>query len=116
MPGLSGRPRRTIGIATVGTVIVLLLALSLLPAAPALARGPVAEPGTGALLPVPSQKPTVQRRPFAPPTITFYGRGYGHGVGLSQYGARGRALAGQTAATILAHYYQGTTLATISAS
>ncbi len=46
-----------------------------------------------------------------PPTqpIVFYGRGYGHGVGMSQYGARGRALAGEDAATILAHYYQGTT-------
>ena len=43
-------------------------------------------------------------------SVTFYGRGYGHGVGMSQYGARGRALAGQDAATILAHYYQGTTL------
>ena len=42
--------------------------------------------------------------------VTFYGRGYGHGVGMSQYGARGRALAGQDAPTILAHYYQGTTL------
>ena len=46
--------------------------------------------------------------PTAAP-IVFYGRGYGHGVGMSQYGARGRALAGQDAATILAHYYQGTT-------
>src|SRR5258708_1613480 len=27
------------------------------------------------------------------PDLTFYGRGYGHGVGMSQYGARGRALA-----------------------
>ena len=45
-----------------------------------------------------------------PPRTTFYGRGYGHGVGLSQYGARGRAIAGQTAAQILVHYYQGTTL------
>ncbi|MBI3744955.1 MAG: SpoIID/LytB domain-containing protein [Chloroflexi bacterium] len=44
---------------------------------------------------------------------TFYGRGYGHGVGLSQYGARGRALAGQTAAQILARYYAGTTIGTI---
>jgi len=42
--------------------------------------------------------------------VTFYGRGYGHGVGMSQYGARGRALAGQDAATILAHYYQGATI------
>jgi stage II sporulation protein D len=46
-------------------------------------------------------------------SVTFYGRGYGHGVGLSQYGARGRALAGQDAPTILAHYYQGTTLGAI---
>jgi stage II sporulation protein D len=58
--------------------------------------------------------------PTAPPIgtlpaepITFYGRGYGHGVGMSQYGARGRALAGQDAATILAHYYAGTTIATV---
>ena len=42
--------------------------------------------------------------------MTFSGRGYGHGVGMSQYGARGRALDGQDAAGILAHYYQGTTL------
>ena len=46
-------------------------------------------------------------------TITFHGRGYGHGVGLSQYGARGHALDGQDFATILAHYYQGATLSTI---
>lgn len=44
--------------------------------------------------------------------ITFYGRGYGHGVGMSQYGAYGRAVAGQTAATILAHYYPNTTIGT----
>jgi stage II sporulation protein D len=44
--------------------------------------------------------------------LTFYGRGYGHGVGMSQYGARGRALAGQTAEAILAHYYAGTTIGT----
>ena len=48
--------------------------------------------------------------------LTFYGRGYGHGVGMSQYGARGRALAGQLAPEILAHYYPTTTLGTRSAS
>lgn len=47
-------------------------------------------------------------------TVTFFGRGYGHGVGMSQYGARGRALAGEDAATILAHYYRGTTLGSIA--
>ncbi len=38
------------------------------------------------------------------------GRGYGHGVGMSQYGAYGQALAGRSHQQILAHYYLGTTL------
>ena len=46
-------------------------------------------------------------------TVRFYGRGYGHGVGMSQHGARGRALAGQTSTAILAHYYRGAVLGTI---
>lgn len=36
------------------------------------------------------------------------GRGYGHGVGMSQYGAYGQALAGRTYQQILGHYYTGT--------
>lgn len=48
-----------------------------------------------------------------PDTITFYGRGWGHGVGMSQYGAHGRALDGQSAATILSHYYKNTTKGSI---
>ncbi len=44
------------------------------------------------------------------PSITFSGGGYGHGVGMSQYGARGRADAGQTYQQILAHYYEGTSV------
>jgi SpoIID/LytB domain protein len=46
-------------------------------------------------------------------SVTFFGRGWGHGVGLSQHGARGRALAGQGAAEILAHYYPGTTIGSV---
>lgn len=46
-------------------------------------------------------------------SVTIHGRGYGHGVGMNQYGARGRALAGATATEILAHYYQGATLGEI---
>ena len=42
--------------------------------------------------------------------FTFTGRGWGHGVGMSQYGARGRALAGWSAARILRHYYRGARL------
>jgi stage II sporulation protein D len=46
-------------------------------------------------------------------TFTFTGSGWGHGVGMSQYGARGRALAGWDAARILRHYYSGTKLTVI---
>jgi stage II sporulation protein D len=38
------------------------------------------------------------------------GRGYGHGVGMSQYGAYGQAAAGRTYDQILGHYYTGTQL------
>lgn len=34
--------------------------------------------------------------------------GYGHGVGMSQWGANGMAMEGKSAAQILAHYYTGT--------
>ncbi|HZS25414.1 MAG TPA: SpoIID/LytB domain-containing protein [Gaiellaceae bacterium] len=40
----------------------------------------------------------------------FSGHGWGHGVGMSQYGAYGYALHGADYRTILAHYYPGTTL------
>ena len=39
--------------------------------------------------------------------ITFITKGYGHGVGLSQYGANGMAKNGYTYKQILKHYYQG---------
>ena len=38
----------------------------------------------------------------------FKGRGNGHGLGMSQWGARGRAAAGQDYRKILAAYYTGT--------
>jgi stage II sporulation protein D len=40
----------------------------------------------------------------------FSGHGWGHGVGMSQYGAYGYAQHGSTYQQILAHYYPGTTL------
>ncbi len=42
--------------------------------------------------------------------MVFFTRGYGHGVGLCQYGANGMAKAGYTAEQILNWYYNGTTL------
>ena len=46
------------------------------------------------------------------PVHTFFGRGWGHGVGLCQTGTFGMALAGKTHSEILAAYYPGTTLGT----
>lgn len=43
-------------------------------------------------------------------TITVITRGYGHRVGMSQYGADAMAASGSGFAEILAHYYQGTKL------
>lgn len=42
-----------------------------------------------------------------PASISFSGKGYGHGVGMSQIGARGLALAGDTATAIINYYYPG---------
>ncbi len=43
-------------------------------------------------------------------TITITTRGYGHRVGMSQYGADAMAALGSSYREILAHYYQGTTI------
>jgi len=44
----------------------------------------------------------------------FRGAGFGHGIGMSQYGAYGYALQGAKYQGILAHYYKGTELSTLS--
>ena len=41
----------------------------------------------------------------APKTFVFNGSGFGHGVGLSQYGAKGMALEGKSAVEILNYYF-----------
>ncbi|MGH7277596.1 MAG: SpoIID/LytB domain-containing protein [Candidatus Rokuibacteriota bacterium] len=46
-------------------------------------------------------------------TARFSGRGYGHGVGMCQWGARAMAEQGHTAAQILAYYYPGAVLGTL---
>src|SRR5205823_10246877 len=43
-------------------------------------------------------------------SIFVAGHGWGHGIGLAQYGAYGYALHGWTYDKIVAHYYPGTTL------
>lgn len=57
--------------------------------------------------------PGVPSADAAPSSFTITGKGWGHGVGMSQWGARGRAAnKGETFRQILAHYYRGTTVTT----
>ncbi len=44
--------------------------------------------------------------------VYFVTTGYGHGIGMSQYGAEAMARAGKTYVDILKHYYTGTEVAT----
>jgi stage II sporulation protein D len=96
MPIALIRSRSRLAVAAVALAIVGVVA------------GPLPSPVLAADPPVPPAGST----PIGE-TVTFYGRGYGHGVGMSQYGARGRALEGATATDILAHYYQGATLGAV---
>jgi stage II sporulation protein D len=43
----------------------------------------------------------------APSTFQIVGGGYGHGIGMSQYGAHGMALRGASAGRIISFYYGG---------
>jgi stage II sporulation protein D len=56
--------------------------------------------------------PMTQPLVLKPGTIAITGHGWGHGVGMSQWGAYGYALHGWDASQILLHYYPGTTLGT----
>jgi stage II sporulation protein D len=88
--GLAGlRPSTILGAVVAGGIA---LAAGSAPVAPAAAAPPVPDQAT---------------------VFTFTGRGWGHGVGMSQYGARGRALAGWSGAQILRAYYRGTALTVV---
>ena len=80
------------------TALVLALALSLMAAVPAPAE---AAPAFRAA--------AIGTKPN--PAVTITGGGWGHSVGMSQYGAYAMAQAGHSAGDILRHYYQGITVA-----
>lgn len=50
------------------------------------------------------------------PRVDLRGNGFGHGVGMCQWGAIGRARAGQDVHTILRTYFPGTTVAPLRSS
>jgi len=56
-----------------------------------------------------------QRAAAAAPSFRFTGSGSGHGIGLSQYGAKGFAEHGKTGGWIATYYYPGTSLGSATA-
>lgn len=85
-------------------VALAVAGLTLLPALPAAAQTGGCLPAGGASIP--------PADPDRAADFSFTGRGWGHGAGMSQYGARGAARLGCTAEQILQTYYQGVTLVT----
>jgi stage II sporulation protein D len=61
----------------------------------------------GAAAPAPAPAPPAS---VTATTFVVSGRGWGHGVGMSQYGALGYAQDGWTYDQILGHYYTGVEL------
>lgn len=63
-------------------------------------------------LPLPPLPPLQWAEPQAPAAMTLVvsGRGFGHGIGMSQWGAYGLARRGADHNAILSHYYPGTQL------
>jgi stage II sporulation protein D len=66
---------------------------------------PQAKPEQPAPTPVPQTKPAPPATPVG--SFTFKGRGWGHGVGMSQWGAKAMADSGVKCQEILRHYFPG---------
>ncbi len=81
--------------------------------APQLAALPASLPALPPLMPraaEPAITPDQVPVQLPPPSLLAIGRGFGHGVGMSQWGAHGMANRGQSYEQILHHYYRGTEL------
>ena len=69
-------------------------------------------------LPAAASRPALESSSLdrTPAALVVEGLGFGHGVGMSQWGAYGMALQGKTYGEILFHYYRGVTLQPYRAS
>ena len=78
--------------------------------APEVAAMPV--DATGTMPPTPPPLPAIETPPLQmpQPALLAIGRGFGHGVGMSQWGAYAMAQQGRDYRQILSHYYRGTEL------
>jgi stage II sporulation protein D len=110
-----GRRGGSATVTRVGRLALLLGAGALLAGGGAgaalLAAGPgsaVASPGTSTT--ATTTTPAVTNVSTSPSVVAFTGHGWGHGLGLGQWGAYGYAQHGWTYQRILTHYYPGTTL------
>jgi stage II sporulation protein D len=64
-------------------------------------------------VPPPPPVPVLEGQPplqVPRPSLLVSGRGFGHGVGMSQWGALALAQKGHSHEQILRHYYRGTSL------
>ncbi|MGL5867377.1 MAG: SpoIID/LytB domain-containing protein [Dermatophilaceae bacterium] len=98
------RPRAlaALTVALVAPTVALAVAV---PAPAAFAQSPASTAGLAGA----TRAPRVEIIPRpAGSSITFTGRGYGHGRGMSQWGANGAATSGVSWTDILGHYYPGT--------
>jgi stage II sporulation protein D len=91
-----------------GSLLAGLLAAGVA-ASPAAAQSAV-ENSAGA----PPAGTSIVREPGTAQTVTISGGGWGHGIGMSQYGAYGRALQGRSATEILTKYYKGAGVETVN--
>ena len=62
--------------------------------------------------PLPPPLPAIETQPLQlpQPSLLAIGQGFGHGVGMSQWGAYAMAQQGRSYQQILSHYYRGTEL------
>lgn len=65
-----------------------------------------------AIAPTTTIPPPTTTTSTSPTTVVLNGHGWGHGLGMSQWGAYGYALHGWSYTAILTHYYSGTTIGT----
>jgi stage II sporulation protein D len=91
----------------VGVLVRTLVALAVVASAVAVASAPHAARPAGSPYVAPAGSGAL---------FLVSGHGYGHGVGMGQWGAQGYALHGYTYGQILAAYYPGTTLGSTTAS
>ncbi len=85
------------------------------PVPPPLPEGDWSDPASGAPMVAATSSPVASAvaavaSPVSLPFLLVSGRGFGHGVGMSQWGALAMAQQGRDYRQILSHYYQGAEL------